>query len=88
MEFLAYLMGLGPSVLLYRSEVGTQLTALFDKSIMARTNQPSKEKGQSIITLGIEGQPVPDCPRKGRPRVTSVIHLSHQRQKSQVNTSN
>ena len=29
-EFLAFLMGLGPSVVLCRSQVGTQLTALFD----------------------------------------------------------
>ena len=30
LEFLAFLMGLGPSVVLCRSQVGTQLTGLFD----------------------------------------------------------
>jgi len=31
-EFLAFLMGLGPSVVLCRSQVGTQLTDLFEDS--------------------------------------------------------
>ena len=53
MEFLFFLMGLGPSVVLCRSQVGTVRI-----HIMARTNQLSKEKQQSIITLRTDGQSV------------------------------
>ena len=54
-------MGLGQSVVLCRSLVGTQLTALFDNCkihVVARTNQRSKDKRQFIITWRNEGQSV------------------------------
>lgn len=40
-EFLAFLMGQGPSVVLCKSQVDTQLTTV-KTQIMAITNQPSK----------------------------------------------
>ena len=71
-EFLAFLMGFWPSVVC-RSQVGTQLIAV-RIHIMARTNQLSKERRQSIITLRAEAQSVwknwtnfecvPKCSRK------------------------
>ena len=61
-EFLALLIGLGQSAVLCRSQVGTQLTAdyltIARIHFMARTNQLSKEKRQSIITLRTESQSV------------------------------
>ena len=68
-EFLAFLMGMGPSVVLCRSQVSTQLTNLFDNCKNSYSdNQLSKEKRQSIITLRTEGQSVwkigPECSHK------------------------
>ena len=45
-EFLAFLMGLGPSVVLCRSQVGTQLTAPFDKPIHMTTSWSSSRECQ------------------------------------------